>query len=699
MKKKKLGILFITLILMLTLTVIHNTNSLYASEFDWDTDANENGTSDWIENWNINANEESKTITYATIDTTKAIDFDVFDKALINNEEYSFEMGLQFVFLNNTSLNSVTFHNYNSTIFNNVAGLFSGCTSLTSVTFPNNIDTSNLNSFYIMFENCSSLESLDLSMFDLTTITNMNGMFQGCSSLTEIEWPESATTPKLESMDYMFKGCSSLTSIDLSSFSSELLTSMLQAFDGCTAVTEIKFGDNFTASSVSNMNYLFLNLTSLKELDLSKFVTTSLTTMIQTFTGCSNLSELTFGEGFTTSKVTDMTELFNGCSSLTDLKIDMFDTSNITTFEKFFNECSSLQTLTIDPDKFKSTNVTSTKNMFYNCNSLESLDLSGITKGNTTFAVQENMLYKTNSLSTIYLDDLSALYLDKYDKDTNTERIFYREKKDDNDYLITDIMIPLSKDQAYLDLIINYPWDLDNRYIQIYETDGLTSNLLYRDPNIPTPSSGRKRKKEVKVKPVTTSISFVNGYYNGKKNILTGKIEFKPYETITNNEAISMLSSIFNDEKDYNNFIKIINEEKKTNTNENENKVLNKIANIFNSINDEIKNHSDISRIEFATVVYKLLNLKEVSLPNDFENQLVDTKDTWYEEIVNKLVYSGIIKGYDDMTFKADEKINVLEACIIINRITKPTSENKDNIFSDITEDDWFYEEAIKAIK
>ena len=47
-------------------------------------------------------------------------------------------------------------------------------------------NTSNLTSTTIMFSDCSSLTSLDLSGWNMSNVTNMSDMFRGCTSLTTI---------------------------------------------------------------------------------------------------------------------------------------------------------------------------------------------------------------------------------------------------------------------------------------------------------------------------------------------------------------------------------------------------------------------------------------------------------------------------------------------------------------------------------
>ena len=61
------------------------------------------------------------------------------------------------------------------------------------------------------------LTSLDLSVFDTSSVTSMRNMFSNCSGLTSLDL-SSFDTSSVTSMDGMFGDCSGLTSLDLSSF-------------------------------------------------------------------------------------------------------------------------------------------------------------------------------------------------------------------------------------------------------------------------------------------------------------------------------------------------------------------------------------------------------------------------------------------------------------------------------------------------
>ena len=94
---------------------------------------------------------------------------------------------------------------------------FSGMQNLRSINGMEYLKTNEVRYMTGMFDNCSSLKSLDLSGFNTAKVTSMASMFRGCSSLTSLDL-SGFNTAKVTSMASMFRDCSSLTSLDLSGF-------------------------------------------------------------------------------------------------------------------------------------------------------------------------------------------------------------------------------------------------------------------------------------------------------------------------------------------------------------------------------------------------------------------------------------------------------------------------------------------------
>ncbi len=92
---------------------------------------------------------------------------------------------------------------------------FDGCTGLTNVTLGQS-DFSSADNFFAAFANCSTLVSIDASGHTFSTATNMQNMFAGCSSLVAVVGNEGFDTASVVRMDEMFHNCPALGDIDIS---------------------------------------------------------------------------------------------------------------------------------------------------------------------------------------------------------------------------------------------------------------------------------------------------------------------------------------------------------------------------------------------------------------------------------------------------------------------------------------------------
>ena len=160
------------------------------------------------------------------------------------------------------------------------------------------------------------------------------------------------------------------------------------------------FEHTFVNVPVTRMN----NFTSackdeLKTLDLSNLDTSQVTSMIEAFYQCSNLTSIDL-TNVNTSKVTDMTLMFYSCGKLESVDLSGFDTSNVTNMDGMFDQCKGLTSL--DVSNFDTSNVTLFERMFYGCNNLTSLDISNF--DTSKLIGLSDMFGGCNSLSDLYLN-------------------------------------------------------------------------------------------------------------------------------------------------------------------------------------------------------------------------------------------------------------------------------------------------------
>lgn len=197
-----------------------------------------------------------------------------------------------------------------------LSAMFLDCDSLTKIVFDPDFDTSEVTDMSNMFDSTSSLEELDLSKFDTSSVIHMNGMFTN----------------------------SGLVELDLGSFNTENVENMAEMFAGCANLESLLFGNNFNTANVQKMDKMFQNLESLAEIDLSSFNTENVTSMSYMFAGASKLEILNLSN-FKTSSVKNMKSMFATCSSLTKIYVSaLWNTEGVSSSygRDMFKDCKQL---------------------------------------------------------------------------------------------------------------------------------------------------------------------------------------------------------------------------------------------------------------------------------------------------------------------------------------------------------------------
>ena len=168
-----------------------------------------------------------------------------------------------------------SFKNYQPT---SSAFWFYDFVNLTEISGMNtNLNSEKITNVKLMFCDCSSLTTLDLSGFNTSNITSMYGMFYGCSGLTSLDLSK-FNTEKVTDMTAMFTYCKGLTTFDLSSFNTENVETMGAMFEWCENLSSLDL-KHFNTKNVHNMYCMFRGCKSLTNLDLSNFNTEKLTNM------------------------------------------------------------------------------------------------------------------------------------------------------------------------------------------------------------------------------------------------------------------------------------------------------------------------------------------------------------------------------------------------------------------------------------
>lgn len=210
--------------------------------------------------------------------------------------------------------------------------------------------------------------------------------FSGCTNLTSIEGIENLNTSNVTNMNEMFDQCSNLETLDLSHFNTEKVTTMMQMFYGCTKLHDLNIS-SFNTENVTNMYGMFYGCSSLETLDLSHFNTRNVRKdgFYYMFNGCSSLSSLDVSKFTTDKNQMSLDAMFQGCSSLQTLDLSSFDTRGANSVTDMFDGCSALRTIYVS-DHFKIPYSVKSSNMFRNCLSLKGAISFEPTKKNETYA-------------------------------------------------------------------------------------------------------------------------------------------------------------------------------------------------------------------------------------------------------------------------------------------------------------------------
>ena len=160
------------------------------------------------------------------------------------------------------------------------------------------------------FFRLTALESLDITMFNTSKVTNMSSMFWECNSLKYLDLSQ-FKVDNVQTMDRLFQWCSELDGIDVSKWNTSKVTTMYCMFAGCKKLSSIDV-TNFDTSRVTNFGSMFSGCTSLPSVDVSNFDTRN-------------------GSSFSS--------MFSSCELMTNIDVSHFDTSNATSLFEMFGYC------------------------------------------------------------------------------------------------------------------------------------------------------------------------------------------------------------------------------------------------------------------------------------------------------------------------------------------------------------------------
>ena len=146
--------------------------------------------------------------------------------------------------------------------------MFNNCTSLLSIDLSN-LNITNLIDTDYMFNNCTSLKFVNLNNLSVNYIDDINYMFNNCTSLSYIKF-SNLNVSFISNIYYTFNNCTSLISADFSNWNASYIYQMDHIFNNCTSLLSVNLS-NWNVPILSKMDYIFNNCTSLLSVNLSKW--------------------------------------------------------------------------------------------------------------------------------------------------------------------------------------------------------------------------------------------------------------------------------------------------------------------------------------------------------------------------------------------------------------------------------------------
>ena len=301
-----------------------------------------------------------------------------------------------------------------------------------------------------MFNDCSTLSSLDLSNFNTAKVRDMSYMFYRCSALSSLDL-SNFNTAIVTNMSYMFFNCANLSSLDLSNFNTAIVSDMSLMFSSCSTLSSLDLS-NFNTEQVRDMSYMFSRCSALTTIYASdKFVTSKVQSGISMFSDCKNLkgTRLNYKDSKTDhtyancgtngyfTPVFEYAEFDKGTGTLTfrrglskpkgayalnveasdpgwlthkdEIKEVVFDASfanaRPTSCYSWFFYCTNLATIE-GIENLNTENVTNMGAMFCRCQNLSSLDLTNFNTGNVTDMY--GMFYSCSALTSLDLTSFNT---------------------------------------------------------------------------------------------------------------------------------------------------------------------------------------------------------------------------------------------------------------------------------------------------
>lgn len=265
---------------------------------------------------------------------------------------------------------------YDDDFYKTKGNIFSGNTQIKKVSGLGPI-IHNASSLSNLFNNCTSLTSIDASDWNTKAISKLEKTFNNCIKLSEIKGLENIDTSNVTSIAGAFQSLnrsgSSYVSLNLENWDTSNVTFARNLFYNAK-VKELGDLSKWNLSKNTSAIAMFANLQQIESIGSAEnWGMDATTSFVALFAGCNKLRYLGNVGKWNISNVTSLEETFFQCKALSYIgDLSNWDTSKVTNMSRTFLGCQNLQNIG-DLSKWDFSKVTTTYGMFYNCNNIENL--------------------------------------------------------------------------------------------------------------------------------------------------------------------------------------------------------------------------------------------------------------------------------------------------------------------------------------
>ena len=177
--------------------------------------------------------------------------------------------GIQSIFYEGSTCNGEIFTRPNEIHINNIKqdNIMDKYNFINSTNIVKLVWNHAINNCNCLFQDCINIIEIDFSEFDFSTGLYGYQMFYNCKSLTSLNFNSYKRTINIYNLASMFTYCESLTSLDITNFDISTISDTSRMFEGCHSLISLDLS-NFSSIHLSNCQKMFSDCPNLIYVDL-----------------------------------------------------------------------------------------------------------------------------------------------------------------------------------------------------------------------------------------------------------------------------------------------------------------------------------------------------------------------------------------------------------------------------------------------